>query len=78
MFENLFKGLGIIAFVCVLAVISGTILYWIWPIAIPAAFPGLVAKGIIAAKLKWWAAVCLSWTFNILFGTVKTNNNKEK
>jgi hypothetical protein len=55
-----------------LAVISGTILFFIWPVAIPAAFPGLVASGFLAAKLPWFTAVCLTWVMAIL---VKPSTN---
>lgn len=36
-----------------LSVLSGTIVWLLWPVAIPAAFPGLVATGVLAAKLSW-------------------------
>jgi len=51
--------LGVIL-VCFLATLSGTLLYFIWPVAI-SAFPGLVAAGSLAAKLTWFQAVCLTW-----------------
>jgi len=73
-------GLGIsgIALVFVLAVFSGTILYWIWPVAIPAVFPGLVATGVIAGKLSWWAAVTFTWLCGILIKSSTTNTTKGK
>ena len=48
------------------AFIAGTILFLIWPFAIPGAFPGLVEAGTLVASISWWAAVCLTWVFNIL------------
>lgn len=76
--EDFFKSIGLsvaaIMMLAFVAFISGTILYWIWPIAIPAAFPGLVATGVIAAKLEWWAAVCLTWLFGILIKSTTVNN----
>jgi len=58
------------------AFISGTILFLIWPVAIPAVFPGLVASGVIAARLSWWVSVCIVWVFSILIKAPQTNNNK--
>lgn len=70
-------GLGAIALVALLALFGGTIVYWIWPVAIPAAFPGLVASGAIAGKLTWWQAVCLTWLFGILIKSTQTNSNNK-
>ena len=70
--------LGALILVFALALVSGTILWLIWPVAIPAAFPGLVASGIIAGKLSWWASVCLTWVFSILVKATQTvNKGKE-
>lgn len=66
--------LGALILVFALALVSGTILWLIWPVAIPAAFPGLVASGIIAGKLSWWASVCLTWVFSILVKATQTVN----
>ena len=40
-------AIGIVALVAFVSFISGTIVWLIWPYAIPVAFPGLVAKGFI-------------------------------
>ena len=58
-----------------LSLISGTILWLIWPIAIPAVFPGLITSGILAARLKWWIAVCLVWIFSILIRSTTNIKN---
>jgi len=61
------------------AFLGGTIVWLIWPFAIPAAFPGLVTSGVIAAKLSWWSAVCLTWLFSILLkATLKQPEKKKK
>jgi hypothetical protein len=70
-------GLGALALVALLALFGGTIIYWIWPVAIPAAFPGLVASGALAAKIAWWPAVCLTWLFGILIKSTQTNSNNK-
>ena len=67
-------GIGAVVLVALLAVVSGTLLFWLWPIAIPAAFPGLVASGTLAASLPWWQAVCLTWVFQILVKSTTTNS----
>ena len=74
--EKFITGLsaGIVAVVLIgfLAVVSGTIVWLIWPVAVPAVFPAAVASGAIAGKLSWWASVCLSWLTGIL---IKSSNN---
>lgn len=73
-------AVGVVAFILVafVAVFGGTVVYFIWPVAIPAAFPGLVAAGTLAAKLTWGQAIALTWLFSILLkssssATVKKN-----
>ena len=73
---GLLAVLGIMATVAFFALIGGTILFWIWPVAIPAAVPGLVASGAIAGKITWWASVCLVWLMGILVKSTNTNNCK--
>ena len=68
--------LGGIVTIAAFSLVGGTIIYWIWPVAIPAAFPGLVAAGTIAGKLTWWASVCLTWLAGLLWKATQTNNNK--
>ena len=82
MIKNLFKlifgliiGAGGIATVAALALLSGTIVWLIWPVAVPIAFPGLVENGTLAASLPWWGAVCLTWLMGILVKSNQTNNN---
>jgi hypothetical protein len=72
--KGLIMGLGGIVLLGALALVSGTILYLIWPVAIPVAFPGLVENGILAASLPWWVSVCLTWVFSILIKSSNTNN----
>lgn len=57
---------GAIVSVALLSLVNGTILWLIWPVAIPVAFPALVASGALAGKLSWWASVCLTWIAGIL------------
>ncbi len=50
----------IFAAVAIGAFLGGTIIYYIWPIAIPAVFPKLVEEGILASSLTWWQSICLT------------------
>jgi hypothetical protein len=70
-------GVGLVFIIVLIALISGTILYFIWPIAIPAVFPGLVEKGIIAGKLSWVVSVCLTWICGILIKASQSNTNNK-
>jgi len=72
----LLVGIGAIVVIGLLAVIGGTIVWLIWPVAVPAALPGLVASGTIAGSLSWWASVCLTWLCGLLIKASQTNNNK--
>ena len=73
---GILTGLGVVLLLGFLSLFSGTLVYWLWPVAIPAAFPGLVASGALAAKLSWWASVCLAWIMGILIKATQTNSNK--
>jgi hypothetical protein len=74
--EGLLIGLGAVLLIGAVALLSGTIIFLIWPVAIPAVFPGLVTSGVIAAKIAWWPAVCFTWICGILIKSSQTNNNK--
>lgn len=74
---GLLGGLAVMAAVAFIALIGGTIVFWIWPVAIPAVFPGLVTAGTIAGKLTWWQAVCFTWLCGILIKSTQTNNNSK-
>jgi hypothetical protein len=76
--EGLLIGLVAVLLIGAIAVIGGTVVFIIWPMAIPAVFPGLVASGVLAAKIAWWPAVCLTWLCGILIKSTQTNNNNNK
>lgn len=73
---EVFANIGIL-FVGVFfaAFLSGTIVWLVWPVAIPAAFPGLVASGVLTGKLSWWASVTLAWIFNLLIRSTTTTKS---
>jgi hypothetical protein len=79
---NLIQGIGVgigaglvaLLMLFIAAVLGGTIIWLVWPVAIPAIFPGLVAGGALAGKISWFAAVVFTWICAILFKpTVNTN-----
>lgn len=65
--ESLLKVLAGIVILLVIVFLSTIILYFIWPWIIPIVFPGLVAKGYIAAKLTFWQYWGLSLLCGLLF-----------
>lgn len=79
--ETIMKVIGGVVLVTMtilfIALIGGTVVWLVWPIAIPAAFPGLVASGALAGKLSWWVSVCLVWIFGTLIKSNQTNNNNK-
>lgn len=56
------------------AVFGGTIVWLVWPVAIPAIFPGLVASGVLAGKISWFAAVFFTWICAILVKSSSTSS----
>ena len=76
-FQGLLIGLGSVVLIGFIALFSGTLVYWLWPIAIPAAFSGLVENGVLTSELMWWPAVCLTWVCGILLKSSQTNNNNK-
>lgn len=59
------------------AVIGGTILWLLWPIGVPAAFPRIVNEGWLAPHLSWWQAVCVSWIAGILVKSSSSSSSKD-
>ena len=70
---TLFGVLAVVAAVAIGALIGGTFLFWIWPVAIEP----FVEHGVtwLPPVLTWWQAVTLRWVFGILIKSTKTNNN---
>ena len=75
--EKFIEGIliAIVAIILVgfVAIIGGTIVFWLWPHVIPAVFPGLVTGGFVVAKIAWGKAVLLSWLIAILFKSSSAN-----
>jgi hypothetical protein len=64
--------LGVAITVFIAAVVTGTIIYFTWPIAIPVVLPALVKAGMLPVVLSWKVAVCFSWLLGALFAVGKT------
>lgn len=68
--ENLIKVVGTAVMAAVLiafgSVLSGTILWLVWPAAAKI-FPAATQAGYFIARLTWWQAVALSWVVSIIF-----------
>lgn len=79
---KIFAILGVILYAAVIvflvAVVSGTVLYFVWPYAIPFVFPRLAEDGYLSKTLTWFQSVCLSWVFGVLIKPSITNKSKEK
>jgi hypothetical protein len=71
---TIFATLTTLAIITVGALLGGTLVYWLWPIAVPVAFPGLVANGTLAASLPWWPSVCLTWLLILLLKPAQTSS----
>ena len=68
--------IGIIAITCFISLLGGTFLFFLWPVAIPSAFPAIVESGALAESLTWWQSVCLVWVFTILLKSSHSSSNK--
>ena len=79
--EKILEAFGAVIVVLILVAVSafigGTLVFLLWPVAVPAVFPGLIASGILAAKITWWQAICVSWLAGLLIkGTTTINKGK--
>jgi len=72
--EDFVKGvmltIGGIFLIAAVAFLSGTILFWIWPIAVEP----FHALTWLPQELSWFQSVCLTWVFSILVKSSNTNN----
>lgn len=76
-YEKVGMALAAIAIVFAISVLSGTILWAIYP-HIHALFPTAAINGIIAKDLSWWDSVCITWLFSILLKSSSSSSSKEK
>lgn len=73
-----FAVIGVVLLVFFASILSGIIVYFVWPVAVNTAFPGLVASGMIAKSLTLWQSICLAWLFGCLIKSTNTNKNEKK
>jgi hypothetical protein len=78
--KGLFAAIGaavvVAGIILVSAVIGGTIVWLLWPLAIPHVFPKLVGDGWLAAALTWKRSVALAWICGALIKATQTNNSR--
>jgi hypothetical protein len=67
----------VLAIITVAALIGGTIVFWLWPVAIPALFPRVVQEGWLATRLTWWQAVTAVWILGILIKSSASASSKK-
>lgn len=46
----------------------GTLSFFIWPVVVPAIFPGLVESGVIAGSLDYWASILFALSLIVFIG----------
>ena len=63
------------AAIVIAAFLGGTIVWLIWPYALPLVFPKAIASGILVSKISWWSAVCTTWLLGILFKSGSVSKN---
>jgi hypothetical protein len=73
-------GVFILGLVAVLigAVLAGIIVWLLWPIVVPAFFPGLVASGVIAGAVGLWESIAFTWLFATIVNTTKSSVTAKK
>ena len=81
-FEKLSMGIGAtiigIAGIAFFAFFGGTLVWLLWPVAIPAALPGIVKAGYLAPELLWWQSVCLTWLCGLLIKSKAAITSKKE
>ena len=66
----------IISFVslAISAMIAGTIVYYLWPIVLPATIPGILDSGLLVGSLSWLNSVFLMLLVGTIFKTGYTTS----
>ena len=67
---RLFVVLGIYF---LLSLFIGFLVWLLWPVVIPAVFPGLVQLGYISSQLNIWESILCVFLFGILFKGSKSS-----
>ena len=67
--------LGVLVLAFLISAIGAIILVWLWPLVIPAVFPGLVASGAIAGSINFWVAFGLMFICSLLFKPSTSNSS---
>jgi len=68
----------VLAIISIGALLGGTLVFWLWPVAIPALFPRVVQEGWMATRLTWWQAVTAVWILGLLIKSSSAVSTKKK
>lgn len=75
--DNIIYGIGAMAVIFLAAVLSGTLLWMIYP-HIHALFPNAASNGIIPNQLSWWDSVCIVWIFRTILPSGSSSSKDKK
>jgi len=59
-----------------IAALNGTIVWWLWPYAIPAIMPKMVQLDYIPHDLGWVASFAVCWLSSIMFSKIIYNDKE--
>lgn len=68
---------GVLLLAFIISAIGAIIIVWLWPLVIPAVFPGLVASGAIAGTINFWVAFGLMFICSLLFKPSNSNSKSD-
>jgi hypothetical protein len=54
------------------ALITGTLVWILWPLVVSVVLPGAIAAGVVAAKLPYFTAVGFCYLAGLIIGTANT------
>lgn len=66
-----------LGFIFLFSAIGALIISILWPLVIPAIFPGAVAAGTIAGNISFWTAFGLMVLTSLLFKPSSSSSKKE-
>lgn len=68
---------GVLLLAFIVSAVGAIILVWLWPLVMPAVFPGLVASGAIASNISFWTAFGLMFICSLLFKPSSSNSKSD-
>ena len=73
----LLVAIGGIALIGLVALFSGTLVWWFWPHFIGDILPGAIESGALPETLSWWPTILFTWTCGILFKGAGSSSSKK-